>query len=150
MLFRGFSEFSWVSGSAQNGRIKLDDFACPQLYSVQPLCLCRCLHKQPLPNSDLAYFSNMCNFRETDVNTSLYLMSAPTCRRFRWPWYSKKVVVHKSNKYSMGPSSDLWPNLVSFICIHKQSGWTLHSQSGSIDMSLAATKSHHDRGAAEF
>ena len=54
-------------------------------YSVQPLCLCRCLHKQPLPNSDLAYFSNMCNFRETDVNTSLYLMSAPTCRRFPWP-----------------------------------------------------------------
>ena len=54
-------------------------------YSVQPLCLYRYLYKQPLPNLELAYFSNMCNFRESDVNTSLYLMSAPTCRRFRWP-----------------------------------------------------------------
>ena len=74
-------------------------------YSVQPLCLCRCLYKQPLPNSELAYFSNMCNFRETDVNTSLYFMSALTCRRFRChdtvSFTAVKVVVHKSNKYSM-------------------------------------------------
>ena len=54
-------------------------------YSVQPLCLYRCLYKQPLPNSELAYFSNMCDFREADVNTSVYSMSAPTCRCFRWP-----------------------------------------------------------------
>ena len=115
-------------------------------YSVQPLCLCWCLYKQPLPNLELAYFSNMCDFREADVNTGLYLMSAPMCQRLRWPWYSKKVVVHKSNKYSMleiGSASDLWPNLVSFICIHKQSGWTLHSQSGSIDMSLAVIFTWH-------
>ena len=32
---------------------------------------------------------SMCDFREADVNTSIYLMSAPTCWRFRWPWYSK-------------------------------------------------------------
>ena len=58
-------------------------------YSVQPLCLCWCLYKQPLPNLELAYFSNMCDFREADMNTSLYLMSAPMCRHFQWPWYSK-------------------------------------------------------------
>ena len=58
-------------------------------YNVQPLCLCRCLYKQPLPNSEFAYFSNMCNFREADIKTSLYLMSAPTCRRLQWPWYNK-------------------------------------------------------------
>ena len=53
-------------------------------YSVQPLCLCRCLYKQPLPNSEFAYFGSMCNFREADIKTSLYLMSAPTCQGFQW------------------------------------------------------------------
>ena len=62
--------------------ISIDPF---RKYSVQPLCLCRCLYKQPLLNSELAYFSNMCDFREADVNTSLYSMSTPTCRRVRWP-----------------------------------------------------------------
>ena len=35
-------------------------------YSIQPLCLCWCLYKQPLPYSELAYFSNMFDFREAD------------------------------------------------------------------------------------
>ena len=47
--------FFWtVSRSLDSRVIKFDDFVCPQLYSVQPLCLCQCLYKQPLPHSELA------------------------------------------------------------------------------------------------
>ena len=72
-------------------------------YSVQPLCLCRYLYKQALPNSELAYSSNMCDFTGFergrhehklifDVSTYVSTVSDGHDR--------EKLVVHKLNKYS--------------------------------------------------
>ena len=53
-----------VQGRTMTAKLISIDPLCE--YSIQPLCLCWCLYKQPLPYSELAYFSNMFDFREAD------------------------------------------------------------------------------------